>query len=76
MFRSPLDGFCYQPGRVAVCQRQVSDYEDHLPFLALFLITKVLELTIYLFDPTISGNMDPETEVTEAIPVNIQFRVC
>ena len=45
-----------------MCQCQVSGYEDHLPFLALFLVTKVLELMLYLFDPTITGSMDPETE--------------
>mmetsp|Transcript_54540 Transcript_54540/g.177275 ORF Transcript_54540/g.177275 Transcript_54540/m.177275 type:complete len:709 (+) Transcript_54540:67-2193(+) len=32
-------------------------WEDHVPFFGLFCITKIAELAIYAFDPTIQGDL-------------------
>jgi len=32
-------------------------WEDHIPFLVTFVVTKVVELLLYLYDPTLDGQL-------------------
>eukprot|EP00746_Dinoflagellata_sp_MGD_P036961 gnl/MRDRNA2_/MRDRNA2_188780_c0_seq1.p1 gnl/MRDRNA2_/MRDRNA2_188780_c0~~gnl/MRDRNA2_/MRDRNA2_188780_c0_seq1.p1 ORF type:complete len:469 (-),score=64.85 gnl/MRDRNA2_/MRDRNA2_188780_c0_seq1:265-1671(-) len=48
-------------------------WEDHLPFMILFFITKAVELLFYAFDPTIQGKLSVLTFMLMFLPSFLGF---